>query len=98
MHKTNPSPTTQKSNGRDAASGSVLQERRISRCWKCDGWTEQDWECLAEDSAALIALARELDRAIGGGGGGFTPEELAEFQERLEAMANRFKRIRSSYY
>lgn len=98
MHSTNQPPTTQKSNERDAASGSVFQERPISRCWKYDGWTERDWDCLTEDSETLSALARELDRAIGGGGGGFTPEELQEFQGLLEAMAGRFKQIRNNYY
>lgn len=98
MHSTIPAPTTPKSNERDAASGSVLQEGPISRCWKYDGWTEQDWECLTEDSGTLNALARAFDRAIGGGGGGFTPEELAEFQGLLDAMAGRFKRIRNNYY
>ena len=98
MHSTNQPPTTPKSNERDAASGSVLQERPISRCWKYDGWSTVDFDCLTEDSATLNALAREFDNAIGAGGGGFTPAELAEFQDRLEAMVGRIKRIRNSYY
>lgn len=98
MHSTNQPPTTPKSNERDTASGSVLQARPISRCWRYDGWTEQHWVGLTDESAALNALAREFDKAIGGGGGGFTPAELAEFQDRLAAMVGRIERIRNSYY
>ena len=98
MHSTNQPPTTPKSNERDTASGSVLQERPASRRFKYDGWSTAHWNCLTEDSAALNALAREFDNAIGGGGGGFTPAELAEFQDRLAAMVGRIERIRNSYY
>lgn len=84
---------------RDVVKGAEDRNERTSmRNWKYDGWTELDWHHLTEDSTTLNALAREVDRVIGAGGGGFRPDELQDFQELLEAMANRFKRIRKNYY
>lgn len=74
------------------------KEGTVMRNWQYDGWSDLDWNVLTEDSATLNALANEFDRAIGGGGGGFPPGELGEFQRLLEAMADRFKRIRHDYY
>lgn len=67
------------------------------RNWKMDGWTEKDWDNITEDADGLRAIARELDNAVGGGGGGFEPTELAEFAERMQAMADRLKRIAGGY-
>ena len=96
-------PDTGKPNAR-AGHGDVVkgvEDRKkgtVMRNWQYEGWSDRDWNSLADDSAALNALAREFDNAIGGGGGGFTPAELAEFQNRLAAMVGRIERIRNSYY
>ena len=67
------------------------------RNWQMDGWTEKDWDDITEADDDLRAVARELDNAIGGGGGGFEPAELAQFAARLQATADRLKRISGAY-
>jgi hypothetical protein len=96
-------PDTGKPNARagrrDVVKGLKNEEEgTVMRNWKYDGWTEQDWERLTEESATLNALAQDFDNAIGGGGGGFTPAELQEFQRLLEVMAGRIKQIWNNYY
>lgn len=96
-------PDTGKPNARAGHRDVVksVEDRKkgtVMRNYQYDGWSTAHWDCLTDDSAALNALAREFDNAIGGGGGGFTPAELAEFQNRLAAMVGRIERIRNSYY
>ncbi len=67
------------------------------RNWQMDGWTEKDWDGITEADDDLRAVARELDNAVGGGGGGFEPAELAQFAARLQAMADRLTRISGAY-
>lgn len=35
------------------------KEGTVMRNWQYDGWSDRDWDCLAEDSATLHALANE---------------------------------------
>ncbi len=67
------------------------------RNWKMDGWTEKDWDNITQDADGLRAVAREFDNAVGGGGGGFEPAELAEIAMRLQSMAARLRRISGAY-
>lgn len=67
------------------------------RNWQMDGWTESDWDNITECAGGLLTIARELDNAVGGGGGGFQPAELAGVSERLHRMAERLKRISGAY-
>lgn len=67
------------------------------RNWQMDGWTEKDWGNITEDADGMRAIAREFDNAVGGGGGGFEPKELAEFAGRMQVMAERLKRISGAY-
>jgi hypothetical protein len=62
-----------------------------------DGWAEKDWDGITEAGDDLLAVVRELDNAVGGGGGGFEPAELAQFAERLQTTADRLKRISGAY-
>ena len=54
------------------------------RNWRVDGWTEKDWGTITECAESLRAIAAELDNAVGGGGGGFEPSELAELSVRAQ--------------
>src|SRR3546814_4951613 len=38
------------------------------RNWKMDGWAEKDWDGITEAGDDLLAVVRELDNAVGGGG------------------------------
>lgn len=67
------------------------------RNWQMDGWTEKDWDNINEADDDLRAVSRELDNAVGGGGGGFEPKELAEFAGRIQAAADRMKLIAKAY-
>lgn len=65
--------------------------------WQLDGWNYDDWNALTGDTGELRAIARELDNAVGGGGGGFEPAELAEFACRVQTLADRLKRLAGGY-
>lgn len=67
------------------------------RNWQMDGWTEKDWDDITEADDDLRSVARELDNAVGGGGGGFEPAELAQFAARAQATADRLKHISEAY-
>lgn len=67
------------------------------RNWQMDGWTESDWDNITECASAVLTIARELDNAVGGGGGGCEPAEVAEVSGRLQVMAERLKRISGAY-
>lgn len=67
------------------------------RNWRVDGWTEKDWGTITECAESLRAIAAELDNAVGGGGGGFEPSELAELSKRAQAVADRAERISGGY-
>lgn len=69
----------------------------IMRNWQMDGWTESDWDTITECADGLQSIARELDNAVGGGGGGFEPAELAAASDRLQGIAERLKRISGAY-
>lgn len=62
-----------------------------------DGWYEKDWDDITDADDDLRSVAQELDDAVGGGGGGFEPAELAQFAARLQATADRLKRIAGAY-
>jgi len=67
------------------------------RNWNYDGWSDRDWIRLESTAGDLHALASEFDKAIGGGGGGFEPQEVAEFAERLEVIQYRLSSIAKDY-
>lgn len=67
------------------------------RTWKYDGWTDNDWTRIEETAKDLNAIAAQFDSAVGGGGGGLTPEELGEYAERLAVYLSRIENIKQGY-
>ena len=69
----------------------------ISRNWNRDGWTTLDWDTVEIYSRSLSKTASDLDNAIGGGGGGFTPHELLDLADRADAAAKRLRELAKTY-
>jgi hypothetical protein len=69
----------------------------IATNWKTDGWTALDWQAVEDYSRDLLATARDLDNGVGGGGGGFTPDDLREIAGRAGAIAKRLRDIANNY-
>jgi hypothetical protein len=69
----------------------------IATNWKTDGWTTLDWQAVEDDSRSLLVAANDLDDGVGGGGGGFTPDDLREIAGRADAIAKRLRDIANNY-
>ena len=57
--------------------------------WIENGWSEKDWTDIEFVSRELNDVATELDSRIGGGGGGFSPQELFALGKLASSLAAR---------
>lgn len=69
----------------------------VARNWNMDGWTALDWQTVEVYSRALLKAGNDLDDGVGGGGGGFTPDDLLDAADNLTAIANRLRELAKSY-
>ena len=74
-----------------------MKNYQVARNWNRDGWTETDWDHITECAENLRAIAAEFDNAVGGGGGGFDPSELAELSKRAQRIVDWMKRVSGGY-
>ena len=65
--------------------------------WTREGWSEKDWADIEFISRELLDVSAELDNRIGGGGGGFTPEELQALVKLTSSLTARLASIANSY-
>lgn len=65
--------------------------------WLSDGWTDADWLTIEVYTGDALNVARELDHAVGAGGGSFNPVEAREFAERFRRIADALQASASRY-
>ena len=69
----------------------------MQKQWNRDGWSDKDWADIEFISRELRDVSAELDNRIGGGGGGFSPQELQALVKLASSLAARLAIIASSY-
>lgn len=67
------------------------------RNWKRDGWTEWDWAILETAAISALNAGRELEHAIGSGGGALSPDQLDPIIKEMETAIKRLKDVRWNY-
>lgn len=68
-----------------------------ARNWNMDGWTALDWQTVEVYSRTLLKAGSDLDNGVGGGGGGFTPDDLLDIADRTAAIAARLRELAKNY-
>lgn len=71
--------------------------RLIPINWQYDGWTAQDWTAVEFLTRELRDVTQSLDDAIGNGGGGFVPSELAGLARHAAAVSAKLADIAQGY-